>query len=160
MWQMDAIQDNIHLFLEVVPLLLQSVSGVPEDKERQYDQSAKGGLCAWQGAAIYNHSTRKVSNTVRSSLSLGSVNISLCRRAVMLSQCTKQQLHKRDATHRQYIVYIHKPPSIQTDTGRFFFFTYHFSGFCLIQHTDQQELLPSSLKCVCSVNYSINYSTI
>lgn len=95
MWQMDAIQDNIHLFLEVVPLLLQSVSGVPKDKERQYDQSATGGLCAWQGAAIYNHSTRKVSNTCQELLISG-----LCQYFSMQAGSDAITMHQTAASQK------------------------------------------------------------
>lgn len=88
--------------------------------------------------------------SVQHLLSLGSVNIPSCRRAVMLSQCTSRQCGGARGVPRT-------APSIQTDIGLLLYiyiYTNHFSGFCLIQHTNLQELA-SPLDCserVCVTN--------
>lgn len=56
MWQTEEIQDNIHLYLEVVS---SSWKVTPESwRAASADQSAVGGFCSWQDAAIHNHCTQ------------------------------------------------------------------------------------------------------
>ena len=144
MWQMNVIQDNIHLFLEVVPLLLQSVSGVSEGDKRQYGQSAMGGLCAWQGAAIYNHSTQGKCPILLEAPYLRALSIFLCRRAVMLSPGSKQDAsHKRCHTYIDLNMHHH---------GLLFFFCKHTLFLWFLPHPTYRfagTLLPFSVKYVC-----------
>lgn len=59
-----------------------------------------GGWCSGQGAAIYNHSAQgKVSNTVRSSLSLKSVNTPQRRKTAALSQSREWDKTAHADTH-------------------------------------------------------------
>lgn len=101
-----------------------------------------GGLCSWQGAAIYNHSTQGKCPILLGAPYLWALSIFLC---VGGQRCYHSV---PNSSFTQGMPHIHTYINHPTFKLTLVFFTNSYSGFCLIQHSLRfARTVPSTLHC-------------